>query len=336
VTKAPAPESARPVTVAVDAMGGDRAPAAVVAGACTAARRNPQTQVILVGDEAVINGLLADAPAPANVRVVHASQVVEMHEAPGAAVRQKRDSSIAVGVGLVRIGQADAVVSAGNSRAMMASATLFLKMLPGIDRPAIAVRFPTMTGHIVLLDAGANTDCPPHHLLQFAHLGIGYARLLGTPNPRVGLLSIGEEPSKGNEVTKETHKLLVESAINFVGNVEPKEMVHGQVDVVVCDGFAGNLMIKAGEGFGELFVWLMREAIVTHAIPDEVIAVVKPVLDRVQSAFDYAEVGGALLLGVNGVVVISHGRSDERAIENAVLLAARAAEFGHATAHIPQ
>jgi phosphate acyltransferase len=317
------PVSARPVTVAVDAMGGDRAPEAVVAGAIIAAEHADDIRVILVGDEATLQAQLARHAVPQNVRVVHASQVVEMHEAPGQAVRQKRDSSIAVGVGLVRKGEADAVISAGNSGAMMATALLTLKRQTDIDRPAIAVPLPTMKGHTILLDAGANTDSPAHHLVQFGKMGAEYSRLLGCAVPRVGLLNIGEEATKGNEVTKEAHALLSTSDLNFIGNVEPKEMLRGDVDVVVCDGFVGNLMLKAGEGFGELFIWMLREAIIAHAIPDEIVAIVQPVLERMRASYDYAEVGGALLLGVNGVVVISHGRSDARAIESAIGMATR-------------
>ena len=322
-----ASDSASRVTIAVDAMGGDFAPHAVVAGTAAAARALPDLDIALVGDEAVVAPLLRAAGPPlANLTLCHASQVVEMCDAPGAAVRQKRESSIAVGMRLVREGRAQAIISAGNSGAMMAAAVLILKAQRGVDRPAIATLLPTQRGHVVLLDSGATTDCKPAHLVQFARLGNIYAStVLDCASPRVGLLSIGEEPTKGDELTKETHQLLLASELIFIGNVEPKELVRGEVDVVVCDGFVGNLMLKAGEGFCGLIMTLIAEEVAKRPLFRLAERVLRPAFRQVTKRFDYAEVGGALLLGVNGVVVICHGRSNGLAIGNAVRLAARAA-----------
>jgi len=318
------------VAVAVDAMGGDLAPQAIVTGAVSAARLLPDVDIVLVGIESAIQACLATLGVqPGNLRVQHASQTIDMCEPPVAAIRQKRDSSISVGMRSVRDGQTQAFISAGSSGAVMAGATLILKPQTGVDRPAIATPFPTRSGkRAILLDAGATADCKPAHLVQFARLGSAYACAVGDlPCPRVGLLSIGEEPSKGDELTKETHQLLLTTqGINFVGNVEPKELVRGEVDVVVCDGFVGNLMLKAGEGIGELIMGLLKDEIAKSWVFRLAAALLRPAIYRVKACMDYAEYGGALLLGVNGVVVISHGRSSAQAIENAICLAARAAQ----------
>lgn len=310
-------------------MGGDLAPHAVVAGVVAAARTLPGADIVLVGDEETVRACLATQGAvPANVTVRHASQTIDMCEAPGAAIRHKRDSSIVVGMRMVRDGQAHAIISAGSSGAMMTGAMLILKAQPGIDRPAIATLLPTKRGHAILLDAGATVDCRSDHLVQFAHLGSAYAAsVFERPSPRVGLLSIGEEPSKGDELTKETHKLLLATeGINFIGNVEPKEVIQGDVDVVVCDGFVGNLMLKTAEGFGELIMSSIKREICRGWVSRLAAFMLKPAFMRVKRLLDYAEYGGMELLGVNGVVVISHGRSNAHAIENAVRVAARAAQ----------
>jgi glycerol-3-phosphate acyltransferase PlsX len=321
--------AARRVTVIVDAMGGDQAPQEPVAGAVIAARTFPDIDVLLVGDEDAIRTCAASlGQLPTNIQIRHASQVITMCDAPGSAVRQKRDSSIAVGMRLVRDGQAQAFISAGNSGAVMAGAMLILKPQPGVDRPALASSFPTKRGRTVVLDIGATADCKPVHLVQFARLGSALATaVLDVPSPRVGLISIGEEPTKGDELTKETHQLLLTTeGINFVGNVEPKELVRGQVDVVVCDGFVGNLILKTGEGFGELLLGRIKEEITKGWLNRIAAWILRPAFTRVKRLFDYAEYGGALLLGVNGVVVISHGRSSAQAIVSAIRLAARAAQ----------
>ncbi|MHB9025411.1 MAG: phosphate acyltransferase PlsX [Armatimonadota bacterium] len=316
------------ITVAVDAMGGDLAPQAAVAGAVAAARGRPDIEVLLVGDEAIVASCLRESGSvPANLSQHHAPDVIEMCDPPGVAIRQKRDSSIAIGMRLVRDGRAHAMFSAGNSGAMMAGAMLILKAQPGIDRPAIASFFPSRNGKMILLDAGATTDCKPANLVQFARLGSRYASaFLNHPNPRVGLLSIGEEASKGDELTKETHQLLLVEPLNFCGNVEPKDVLRGDVDVVVCDGFVGNLMLKAGEGFCEWLLETIKEEIKQTFWGRVAGALLRPTFLRLKKRLDYAEYGGALLLGVNGVVVISHGRSNAMAMENAIYVAAQAAE----------
>jgi glycerol-3-phosphate acyltransferase PlsX len=292
----------------------------------------PAVDLLLVGDEQLVTPLLGAAGRLPNLAVRHASQVVAMSDSPGAAVRQKPDSSIAVGMKLVRDGIARAFISAGNSGATMAAAVLILKAQRGIDRPAIATLIPTRHGQTVLLDAGATTDCKPAHLVQFARMGSIYAStVLDHPRPRVGLLSIGEEPTKGDELTKETHKLLLTSELNFVGNVEPKEVTRGEVDVAVCDGFVGNLVLKSGEGFGELIMGLLKEEISRGWLYRLGALLMKPAFQRVANRFDAAEVGGAQLLGVNGVVVICHGRSNSFAVANAIRVAVHAAQRHLAT-----
>lgn len=316
------------VTVAVDAMGGDKAPQAVINGALAAARTLPQANIILIGDETTIRSLLTSAgKQPDNIVIKHTSQVIEMCDA-ATAIRQKRDSSIVVGMRLVRDGHAHAIVSAGSSAAMVAGAMLIVKPQVGIDRPGIATFLPSQRGPIVLLDAGATADCKPINLVQFARLGSAYAQqVLDKARPKVGLLSIGEEASKGDELTKETHKLLLtEDEVNFTGNVEPKEVLHGEVDVVICDGFVGNLMLKAGEGFGELIMGMIKTEIAKGWVSRLAALLLKPSLLRVKRVFDYAEYGGMELLGVNGIVIICHGRSNAQAIENAIRVAARAAQ----------
>jgi len=310
-------------------MGGDQAPQAVVQGSVSAAQALPDAHIILVGDEAVLTPMLpAGAGRPGNLSVRHASQAVTMEDSPGAAVRQKPDSSIAVGTKLVRDGVAQAIISAGNSGAMMAAAMLILKPQPGIDRPAIATLFPTRKGRTILLDAGATADCKPTHLVQFARMGSIYAAsMLETPTPRVGLLSIGEEPTKGDELTKATHKqLCTVTDINFIGNVEPKEVMRGEVDVVVADGFVGNLFLKAGEAVGITVMQLITDEARNNWFHGLLATLLKPAFRNVKQRFDYAEVGGALLLGVNGVVVIGHGRSNSLAVANAIGVAYRAAQ----------
>ncbi len=319
-------------------MGGDQAPQAVVAGALAAAVALPDVDVILVGDDAAVRPCLsAHGTPPRNLSIQHASQVVEMCDSPAKAVKRKTDSSIVVSMNLVKSGAAHAVISAGNSGAMMAAAVMILEPIAGVDRPAIATLMPTATGRCLLLDAGATTDCKPHNLVQFAQMGALYAPIaldLPDDRPRVGLLSIGEEPTKGDELTKAAHKLLSACDLHFIGNVEPKEVVRGHVDVVVCDGFVGNLMLKAGEGFGELFGELIKEQLLKGWVSKLGALLLRPAFKAVKKRFDYAEYGGALLLGVNGVVVISHGRSNATAIQNAIGVAARAAR-GHLAARPP-
>ncbi|MEK7220356.1 MAG: phosphate acyltransferase PlsX [candidate division NC10 bacterium] len=311
------------IRVALDAMGGDRGPEVNIEGAVTAARQHGAT-VILVGVEDELQRHLRQHDTrglPLTVR--HAPEVVEMGESPMAALRRKKHSSIRIGLELVKRGEADAFVSAGNTGAVMATALVVLGPLPGVERPAIAVVVPTLTGRAVLLDVGANVDCKARHLVQFAIMGNVYARdFLGLARPRVGLLSIGEEESKGNELTREAFKELEdEVSLNFIGNVEGRDVFNGTSDVIVCDGFTGNVALKISESVLETMFHLLREEIGKDLRGRAGSLLLLPAFKRFKRRVDPSEYGGAPLLGVNGVCVISHGRSTGKAIKNAVRVA---------------
>lgn len=311
------------IRIALDAMGGDQAPTAVVDGALEALH-DPELEVLLVGSPDLLEEQLRrrDA-APHRLRIVPASQVIGMAESPSEAVRHKRDSSISVGMGLVQKGEAQGFVSAGNSGAIVAAAVAVLGLLPGVDRPALGTVFRTLTGPMLLLDVGANLACRPHDLVQFALMGTVYMeRVVGIPKPRVGLLSNGEEESKGTATIKAAHKLLRQQAeINFVGNVEGKDLPKGVVQVAVTDGFTGNIVLKTSEGMTELFYQMLGDSFASA--PHFAFAgfILKPALKEMAKSLDYSEYGGAPLLGVQGVVVVAHGRSDAKAIKNAALVA---------------
>ena len=309
--------------IALDAMGGDHAPSAIVEGALEAVREFDEVEIILVGDEHAILGELAGKNVPAGrIEIAHASEVVEMGESPMAAIRKKKDSSIKKTVDLVKSGQARAAVSAGHSGVAMALGLLVLGKSEGVDRPAIAALMPTMKGPFVLLDGGANVDCSPINLFQFALMGHAYSKhILGRPDPKVALLSIGEEASKGNELTKEVFKLLKDSGLNFIGNVEGKDIFQGKADVVVCDGFVGNIVLKTSEGLAEMVVKMLKMEIASLTMGRLGYLFVKGALRGFKKKTDYAEYGGAPLLGINGTCIISHGRSTSKAIKNAVRVA---------------
>ncbi|HEX9044049.1 MAG TPA: phosphate acyltransferase PlsX [Candidatus Limnocylindrales bacterium] len=314
------------VRVAVDAVGGDHGPAEVVPGALQFAREHPADEVILVGDERVasIGGSL-----PSNVRIVHASQVVDMHEAPALALREKKDSSILVAMGLVRSGEADAVVTAGHTGAGMAAAVLKLGRLPGVDRPALAIQMITESGPFVLLDIGANPDSTAENLYQYAHMGAIFAeKVLGVPRPRVALLSIGEEKGKGDARIQRATELLDESSLRFLGNVEGKDLVRHAADVVVCDAVLGNVTIKFFEGLSGFIFDLIRGEFRRPPRGPIAYALMKPGLDRIREIFDYERLGGSPLLGVRGTVIITHGRARRRMISYAVGVGAAAARAG--------
>jgi glycerol-3-phosphate acyltransferase PlsX len=314
--------------IALDAMGTDSAPFTEIEGAVAALGQvERELEILLVGDEVAIQAELgrhSDFPRD-RVSVVHAPDRIVPGEPPAAAVRRKPNSSIVVGVKLQKEGRADAFVSAGSTGAVMASSLLFLRPLQGVDRPAIGTVLPTAKSPTLLLDAGANVDCKPQHLLQFGHLGTIYAQdLLGVANPRVGLLNIGEEPEKGNELAVEAYKLLQASDLNFIGNIEGREIIRGGCDVLVCDGFDGNLILKFYESVAEFIIGILRKEMEAHHADH---------LD-VQQIFrflDYEEYGGAPLLGVNGVTIIMHGSSSPKAISNALEVAARAVESSMVT-----
>lgn len=327
--------------IVLDAMGGDHAPAVVIDGAVQAVKELG-VEVILVGREDDITRELArhQAGQTQDIRelglsVVHASEVVEMDEHVDA-IKRKRDASIRVGMRLVHDGQADAFVSAGNSGAVMASAIFDLRRISGIKRPALAVVYPAAPTPALLIDNGANTDPTPQNLLQFAQMGAAYAeRLLGIENPRVAIVSNGEEADKGNRLVRDTYPLLQDSGLNFVGNAEGKDVTRGIADVIVTDGFTGNVMIKLSEGLASFFArYLKRELTggvlsklgLILMIPSLIlalpgVALLLPALRRIAKRMDYAETGGAPLLGVDGVVIIAHGRSNAKAIKNAVRVA---------------
>ncbi len=313
----------RKVRIALDAMGGDYAPATTVNGAIEAVAEWSDIEVVLVGDEAALTRELQEKEYPeSNITIKHASEFIVMDD-PFSALRRKKDSSIKRAMELHRDGGADAVVSAGHSGITMATALLILGKSPGVERPAIAAIMPTYKKQFVLIDAGANVDCAPENLLQFALMADAYCRLiLERPRPKIGLLSIGEEASKGNELTKEAFKLLSSAKINFAGNVEGRDIFLGNVDAVVCDGFIGNVMLKTAEGLAEVTIKMLKREITGTPIRKLGYLLMKPVFRSFKRQTDYAEAGGAPLLGINGACIICHGRSSEKAIKNALKVAA--------------
>ncbi|MDF2927672.1 MAG: phosphate acyltransferase [Paenibacillaceae bacterium] len=304
--------------IAIDAMGGDHAPGAVVEGAVAAAKEWKDTEIILVGDEAKITALLTEKPA--NLRVHHASEVVEADDEPVKAVRRKKDSSMVVAGRLVREKQADAMISAGNTGALMATGLLVVGRMEGIDRPALAPMIPTMDGGGVLaLDLGANMDATPENLLQYAIMGSIYRQKVhGIAKPRVGLLNVGTEAAKGNELTKAAYPLLEQAPVHFVGNVEARDVLNAQCDVLVCDGFVGNILLKSLEGTAGAIFSVLKEEFTKSLLSKLAAAVVKPGLSRFKKKLDYKEHGGAPLLGLNGLCLKSHGSSDALAVKNGI------------------
>jgi len=316
-----------PARIAVDAMGGDHAPAAIVEGSLAAAREWGH-RILLVGREESIRPELKRLNAgDGEVDVVHAPEVIEMHEPPVLALRKKKHSSIRVGAHLVREGKADGFVSAGNTGAVMACSKVSLGTIQGIDRPAVTAVLPNLHGRSVWLDVGANVDCRPSHIRQFAVMGSIYAReVLGVANPRVGLLSVGEEDTKGNDLTREVFKELREAALNFIGNVEGRDIFNGSCDVIVCDGFTGNVSLKAIESVSEMLVIFLKQELKSSYIARAGLALARPALKRFRKTIDYAEYGGFPLLGVRGSVIIGHGRSSPKAIKNAIRACVETAE----------
>ncbi|NJK48108.1 phosphate acyltransferase PlsX [Candidatus Gracilibacteria bacterium] len=315
--------------IAVDAMGGDFAPQEIVAGAIRAAAEL-DVEILLVGDPDKIESSLKQHTTPniGKIEIVAADGVVEMHEEPIIGIRRKPNSSINVAMNLVKQKRADAVVSAGHSGAAMAAASLRLGRLKGIDRPAIGAVFPTMLAgkSVIVLDVGANVDSRPKYLEQFALMGTVYSKyVLGVEEPKVGLLNIGEESTKGNDLTLRTHQLLVaNSQIPFIGNAEGRDVLSGQFDVIVCDGFIGNILLKFAEAVGNIMLQILREELPQGLRGQIGTAILKPNLRRIKQRMDHAEHGGALLFGVAGVCVISHGSSQAPSIYNAIRLAKEA------------
>lgn len=311
--------------IAVDAMGGDFAPAEIVKGAVQGAELH-DVDVVLIGDEEAIRSHLPRTNARVEIR--HTTEMIAMCE-QASAVRTKRDASVVLAADMVRDHQADAMISVGNTAAAMAVATLRLGRIQGIDRPAIMALLPHDKGQSILLDAGAVADCELEHLRQFAVMGSVYAdKVMGIRCPRVALLSIGEESSKGNELTKAAHAVLAESDLNFTGNVEGRHLFSGAADVIICDGFVGNVALKSAEGLGEYVIRLLKQEIRSHPVLLIPLFLLKPAVNRLKSKIDYAEYGGAPLLGLNGICIIGHGRSNARAVANTVRVAKSAIEGG--------
>ena len=306
--------------IVVDAMGGDHAPEAVVEGAVLAAREY-NTKIILTGLTERIQAELDkhDPDHTLPIEIVHAEQVVEMHDIPGKALRSKKKSSMKVGLDLVKQGVGAAFLSAGNTGAVLAYSTVILRPVKGVDRPAIAIQLPTSKGISILLDAGANVDCKTNQLFQFGIMGHVFAEyILGKENPSVGLLSIGEEDGKGNEIVKETFQMLKNSHINFIGNLEGKEVYQGNADVIVCDGFTGNVALKISESLAEMIGSSLKLMFQSDWLSKLGYLLLKPKLVEFKKKVDHSETGGAPLLGVNGVVIIAHGSSSPKAIKNAI------------------
>lgn len=315
--------------IVLDAMGGDNAPGEPVAGALMAAGVLG-VELILVGRHDAIESELRGTTTIRDVRVVDTPDVIGMEEHATDAVRAKRQSSIVVGLEMLKRGEADAFVTAGNTGATMAAALLTLGRVKGIGRPALATIFPAAEGRLtMLLDVGANADCRPIHLYQFAHMGAAYMeRMFGVNGPRVALLSIGEEETKGNQLTLDVHQMLRGSRLNFVGNVEGKDLPRGMADVVVMDGFTGNVVLKTAEGIAELLFGELRKAVELTPWNKAAGLILMSELRKVKRQLDYAEYGGAQLMGVDGIVVIGHGRSNARAIFNALKAARDAVQNG--------
>ncbi|MFQ5525572.1 MAG: phosphate acyltransferase PlsX [Thermoanaerobaculia bacterium] len=312
--------------IAVDAMGGDHAPEAVVAGVCDAVDAS-SFRVALVGRESSVAPLLTGAPD--GIDVVDATEVVKMDEPATTPIRRKRDSSIRVACNLVREGRAEAVVSCGNTGAAMTAAKVVIGTVPGVDRPALAAVFPNPRGRTVVLDVGANVEAKPAQLREFAVMGHFYAQdVLGTSHPRIGLLSIGEEAAKGTETTKQVFRILEETGLNFVGNVEGHDVFSGSVDVVVCDGFVGNVLLKSAESLVGLYGGMLREALSSGLRSKLGYALARPALEGLRRQTDYRETGAVPLLGLKGGCFIGHGRSRARAVASAVKQAAAFCEAG--------
>lgn len=316
------------VTVAIDCMGGDHGPKVTVPAALAFAQKHVDVRVVLVGREELIRPLL---PSTASERIVvrHADEVVAMDESPALAIRTKKNSSMRVAIDLVKQGDADACVSAGNTGALMAISRFVLKMLPGIDRPAICAILPTASGHTHVLDLGANVDCSPEHLLQFGIMGSSLvAAIEHKERPTVGILNIGSEDIKGNDVVKRAAELLKESGLNFVGNVEGDGIYKGEAEVIVCDGFVGNVALKTSEGLAQMLATFLRQEFGRNLLTKLAALIALPVLNRFKKRVDHRGYNGATLLGLKGIVVKSHGSADAFSFANALDRAAEEARTG--------
>ena len=318
---------AQPVRVVVDVMGGDHAPDTNLEGIALALAADPALVVVATGDASVVEPLAARFPGRVDAHAT--TEVIEMGEHPANAVRSKKDSSIVMGCRLVREGSADAFFSAGSTGAAMAAATLVMGRVPGVQRPAIATVLPTAGPPTVLLDVGANADCKPENLVQFAHMGAAYARVvLGVAAPRVSLLNIGEEEAKGSQLAQDAHVLMRAGVPGFIGNIEGREVIAGVSDVVVTDGFTGNVVLKLLEGTSKVLLGQVKEAMTSTPLRTLAAAVLKPALVDLKERLDPDAYGGAPLLGVKGVCIIGHGSSGATAVKNAIAVASRAVRGG--------
>lgn len=307
--------------IAIDGMGGDNAPMAVVDGAVEALKEYSDIEIYITGPEEKILKELAKHDYPKDrVKVIDAKEVIGTNEHPVMALRRKKESSIVKALNLVKNKECDAIISGGSTGAFLAGCTLIVGRIKGVERPALAPIMPGRRGKFMIVDAGANVDCKPNYLVQFAKMGkIYYESVFNKENPTVGLINIGAEEEKGNDLTKETHKLLKEETLNFVGNVEPREIPTGEVDVLVCDGFVGNTALKLYEGAAMNLLGIIKDEIMgTSFLPKLGAALLKPVFKSLKVKFDYKEVGGAPFLGVDGICIKAHGSSDDRAFKNAI------------------
>lgn len=311
--------------IALDAMGGDRGPQELISGALLAVERD-DLRITLVGDEPVLQHHLQSASISKTLLdrldIVHAQTVVDMDENPVDAIRKKKDSSIMVAFDLVKSGKATAAVSAGNSGATLAAGVRKLGRMKHVARPGLASAFPTLKGPVVIMDIGANVECRPVHLYQFGVMATAFSNLYNVDKPRVGLLTIGEESGKGNTLIKEAYNLLDKSSLNFIGNVEGRDVFQGDVDVVVCDGFVGNIVLKISEGLAEATMRMLRDEILKSALAKLGYFLARPAFNKFKRRVDYAEYGGAPLLGIKGIGIVCHGKSSDLAIKNAIIGAA--------------
>jgi len=314
------------ITIALDAMGGDFGAEVVVPAALDFVKHDPDVDLILVGREEVIKAHLGDANASNRLRIHHASEIVGMDELPSRVLRGKKDSSMRVAINLVKEGEAQACVSAGNTGALMATSRFVLKMLPNIDRPAIASALPSIEGHTWMLDLGANVDCSAEHLFQFAVMGSELVSSIDDeiPTPRIGLLNIGQEEIKGNEQVKVAHELLSKSSLNYIGYVEGDDVYTGGADVVVADGFVGNVALKSAEGVAKMISHSMKEAFKRNAFTKLAALAAMPVMKSFRKKIDPRRYNGASLVGLRGIVIKSHGGADVLAFENAIKIAKKA------------
>tara|TARA_A100001015_G_scaffold88309_1_gene98248 strand:- start:3425 stop:4423 length:999 start_codon:yes stop_codon:yes gene_type:complete len=315
------------IKLALDAMGGDHAPVEIINGALFAVE-NYDLEIILVGDETIIHQHFQSHP---KISIVHASDIIEMEESPLQAYKKKKDSSIHVGLKLVKDGKAQAFLSAGNTGAVMSCSLFILGRIPGVDRPALASVIPTKKGHALMLDMGSNVDSKPIHLEQYALMGHFFSsQVLHVDNPKVGLINIGEEEEKGNQLTQEAYEHLKENnTLNFIGNLEGKDILFHKADVIVCDGFVGNTLLKFGEGLVDFILSEIKQGIQNASVFSKIGGLLlKPVFKKIKKRIDYEEYGGAPLLGINGVSLVAHGKSKEKAIASAIRTAIESVETG--------